>query len=48
MTHSEVLAAANILRLRAWVGAWQSVSSVRALLRGDALSNASWAVLMTA
>ena len=37
MTHSKVLAAANILRLRAWVGAWQSVSSVRALLRGDAL-----------
>ena len=37
MTHSMVLAAANILRLRAWVGAWQSVSSVRALLRGDAL-----------
>lgn len=36
-THSKVLAAANILRLRAWVGAWQSVSSVRALLRGDAL-----------
>uniref|UniRef100_UPI0025FB2928 ABC transporter ATP-binding protein/permease n=1 Tax=uncultured Rothia sp. TaxID=316088 RepID=UPI0025FB2928 len=33
MTHSKVLAAANILRLRAWVGAWQSVSSVRALLR---------------
>ena len=37
MTHSKVLAAANILRLRAWVGAWQSVSSVRTLLRGDAL-----------
>ena len=37
MTHSKVLAAVNILRLRAWVGAWQSVSSVRALLRGDAL-----------
>ena len=37
MTHSKVLAAANILRLRAWVGAWQSVSNVRALLRGDAL-----------
>ncbi len=37
MTHSKVLAAANILRLRAWVGAWQSVSSVRALLRGEAL-----------
>ena len=37
MTHSKVLAAANILRLRAWVGAWHSVSSVRALLRGDAL-----------
>lgn len=37
MTHSKVLVAANILRLRAWVGAWQSVSSVRALLRGDAL-----------
>ena len=37
MTHSKVLSAANILRLRAWVGAWQSVSSVRALLRGDAL-----------
>ena len=37
MTHSKVLAAANILRLRAWVGAWQSASSVRALLRGDAL-----------
>ena len=37
MTHSKVLTAANILRLRAWVGAWQSVSSVRALLRGDAL-----------
>lgn len=37
MTHSKVLAAANILRLRAWIGAWQSVSSVRALLRGDAL-----------
>ena len=37
MTHSKVLAAANVLRLRAWVGAWQSVSSVRALLRGDAL-----------
>lgn len=37
MTHSKVLAAANILRLRAWVGAWQNVSSVRALLRGDAL-----------
>ena len=37
MTHSKVLAAANILRLRAWVGAWQSVSSVRALLRCDAL-----------
>ena len=37
MTHSKVLAAANILRLRAWVGVWQSVSSVRALLRGDAL-----------
>ena len=37
MTHSKVLAAANILRLRAWVGAWQSVSSVRALLRGDVL-----------
>ena len=37
MSHSKVLAAANILRLRAWVGAWQSVSSVRALLRGDAL-----------
>ena len=37
ITHSKVLAAANILRLRAWVGAWQSVSSVRALLRGDAL-----------
>ena len=37
MTHSKVLAAANILRLRAWVSAWQSVSSVRALLRGDAL-----------
>ena len=37
MTHSKVLAAANILRLRAWVGAWQSVSSVRALLRGDAV-----------
>lgn len=37
MTHSKILAAANILRLRAWVGAWQSVSSVRALLRGDAL-----------
>lgn len=37
ITHSRVLAAANTLRVRAWTGAYRNASSVRALLRGDAL-----------
>ncbi|MDO5750810.1 MAG: thiol reductant ABC exporter subunit CydC [Rothia sp. (in: high G+C Gram-positive bacteria)] len=36
-SHSQVLRAANTLRLRAWKGAYRSGSSVRSLLRGDAL-----------